>query len=327
MSKGERYSKVSRRMWNDETFRALTAPQPNAQTLWQRFLTGPELTNIPGCFQAWDAGLAKALRWSPEGFTKAYEECFRHGLVKADWEVGFVYVPKAIQHNRPENPNVVRSWKTTWDLLPECSLKDQAYREIKSFLKGLGKGYAEAFEEGCRNHCHNQEQEQEQEQEEREAPLPKPERPEPANDAKSGSRIQAAPPADAPRDPLRESVTRSGPQHRPDVIRLHEAWKNTFGMSGHKFRSGSDEPRILAEAIDSHGMADCLSALKEAPHDGMVSGIKDEKGDKHESIGYIFGNAQAFARILREAQKKQRESGESVAEMIARRKRQEPGAA
>lgn len=164
-----RYSKVSRRMWNDERFRALSAPPPNAQTLWQRLLTGPELTNVPGCFQAWDAGLAKALRWDVKAFLKAFEEVSAQGMVKADWEAGFVWVPKSIQHNRPESPNVVKSWRDTWELLPECSLKAEAYQELKAFVEGMGEGFAEAFAQACSkplaNPSPNQEPEQEPEQE------------------------------------------------------------------------------------------------------------------------------------------------------------------
>ena len=169
MSKGERYSKVSRRIWNDARFRALSAPQPNAQTLFQRLLTGPELTNIPGCFQAWEAGLAQALGWPLDGFRKAFAEVSAQGLAKADWEVGFIWIPKAILHNKPESPNVVRSWKATWDELPECQLKADAFRALKAFVEGLPKGFGEAFAEGCRKPSAkpspNQEQEQEQEQE------------------------------------------------------------------------------------------------------------------------------------------------------------------
>jgi hypothetical protein len=165
----ERFSKVSRRVWNDAKFRSLTPAPPNAQTLWLRLLTGPELTNIPGCFQAWEAGLAQALGWPMKGFREAFAEAFREGLAKADWEVGFVWVPKAIAHNKPESPNVVRSWRATWNQLPECALKDEAYHGLKAFLEGLPKGFAIAFGEACGKASPkaspNQEQEQEQEQE------------------------------------------------------------------------------------------------------------------------------------------------------------------
>lgn len=157
-----RFSKVTRRMWGDAGFKALTAAPPNGQTLWLRLLTGPELTTIPGLFQAWEAGLAQSLGWPLEGFRKAFGEVFREGLAKADWKAGLVWVPNAIRHNEPESPNVVRSWRRTWEELPESPVKDEAFHVLKAFAEAKGEGFAKAFAEGCRQPSPNQEQEQEQ---------------------------------------------------------------------------------------------------------------------------------------------------------------------
>jgi len=156
-------------MWNDEKFRRLSAPPPNGQTLWQRLLTGPELGPVPGLFQAWEAGLAQALGWPLEAFQEAFWEVSREGLAKADWEAGLVWVPRAVKHNEPQSPNVVRGWAKEWKELPECALKDQAFSHLKAFVKGLPLGFRkafdEAFQEALAKVCPNQEQEQEQEQE------------------------------------------------------------------------------------------------------------------------------------------------------------------
>ncbi len=166
--KGGRYSKVSRRVWNDEKFRALSAPKPNAQTLWFRILTGPELTNVPGLFSAWPAGMAQALGWPAEAFSKAFEEVSAKGMAKADWTAGVAWVPNAIEYNRPESPNVVRSWRTAWEEIPECQLKAQAYERLRAFLEGMGEAFAKAFDEACgkpsAKAMANQDQEQKQKQ-------------------------------------------------------------------------------------------------------------------------------------------------------------------
>lgn len=163
-----RYSKVSRRMWNDLTFRSLSAPPPNAQSLWVRLLTGPELTNIPGVIMAWEAGLAQALKWPLEAFREAFREVEAAGLVRADWSVGLVWVRKAFDHNKPESPNVVRSWSATWDIVPECDLKNEIHQSLASSTEGLSKAYGQAFRESCPKASSkpmaNQEPEQEQEQ-------------------------------------------------------------------------------------------------------------------------------------------------------------------
>lgn len=168
-----RYSRIDRRMWGDEAFRQLSKPQPNAQTLFVFLLTGPQVTNIPGIFSAGEAALAEMLGWPLKAFREAFQELLRKPLVKADWEARLVFIPNAIKYNPPVAPNVVKSWCASWDEIPECSLKGEAFQLLKSFLEGMGKAFAEAFQEACGKPSPKplaiQDQEQEQKQE---SPLP-----------------------------------------------------------------------------------------------------------------------------------------------------------
>ena len=84
-------------------------------------------------------------------------------MVKVDWEARLVWLPQAKKYNRPESPNVVRSWRDHWDNVPECALKVEAYHALKAFTEGLGEAFAKAFAEACAHPSPNQEQEQEQE--------------------------------------------------------------------------------------------------------------------------------------------------------------------
>ena len=95
-----------------------------------------------------------------------------------------IYVPNFLKYNFPENPNVVKSWNSAPDSLPECDLtnhvlaksaeiilnsqrdsfikalpkeSNEAYR--KGFAKDLPKGFRKGFGKGMPK----QEQEQEQE--------------------------------------------------------------------------------------------------------------------------------------------------------------------
>ena len=180
MSDEGRYSKVSRRMWNDEKFRNLSAPPPNAQTLFIRLLIGPELTCVPGLFQATMEDIATKLRWSKgfgkgfrEGTHEAFAEVLGNGLAKHDEEVGLWFLPNAIFHNEPQNPNVVRSWKVPLLELPECALKQEATAHLAKYCREKGESWEKAFREvlgkpfrkPLGNHSRKQEQEQEQEQE------------------------------------------------------------------------------------------------------------------------------------------------------------------
>jgi hypothetical protein len=166
-----RYRKIEVRMWGDEKFRTLSPMPPSGQGLWLFLLTGPHTGPIPGLFRAGRAALAEELGWTQEAFEKAFEEVFRLGIAKADWGARVVWIPNAIKCNLPQSPNVITSWAGEWRLIPECSLKAEAYMTIESVLCESGEAFRKAFDKACRKPSvkpmPNQEQEQEQEQEEK----------------------------------------------------------------------------------------------------------------------------------------------------------------
>ncbi len=152
---------------------------------------------------------------------------------RLDW-----LVPKAIVHNRPDNPNVVLSWRANWDELPECALKDEAYRVLKPFVEQLGKGFAEAFAKACPGGSANQEQEQEQEQE------------------GESARASTVPPVTEATEPLSLVRVRSAPVADPmGDDEIGEAWAaGVFAGSGSKMTRPRGEPlRRLIEAARTHG--------------------------------------------------------------------------
>lgn len=175
-----RYRKIEVRTWSDEKFRELSAIPPSGQGLWFFLLTGPHTTAIPGLFRAGRAAMAEELNWEQEAFDEAFLEVSNQGMAKADFKAKLVWLPKAIQHNKPESPNVVRGWRVELDLLPECDLKREAMEGIREALEAAGPSYVEAFDEVLSTKkkepvkplakpstkaMPNQEQEQEQEQE------------------------------------------------------------------------------------------------------------------------------------------------------------------
>jgi predicted kinase len=165
MSSDPRYSKVTRRVWNDARFKRLTPPPPNGQTLWFRLMTGPELNCIPGLLSIGEAGMAEALDWPLEGFRDAFAEVAGQGMAKADWKARLVWLPKAPAHNKPASANVILGWQSAWEELPECDLKVEAHRSLRAFAKAWGDGFLKAFDKACPKPSPNQEQEQEQDQE------------------------------------------------------------------------------------------------------------------------------------------------------------------
>lgn len=197
-------------MWGDEKFRRLTPLKPSGAALFIRLLTGTELTNVPGLFPAWEAGMAQALGWTLEAFREAFREVSREGLVEANWEAGLVWVPNAIRHNEPSSPNVIVSWAKAVADMPDCSLKNRAIAAFFEWAKGKGipwlkamrKAFGKAFDNPSPKVCPNQDQDQDQDQDQRsEPPITPPSEPD-FEFGQSESRSDAAPEPDTA-EPLR----------------------------------------------------------------------------------------------------------------------------
>ena len=150
-----RYRRISLRMNGDAKFRSLSDPQPCGKSLWFHLLTGPHTGIIPGLSSAGEAQLAETLGWSLESFRSSFQEVTSQGMAEADWGARLLWLPKAIAHNKPQNPNVVRNWSEAWEELPECDLKVKAYQALRAFMESLGEGYAKAFLESFRESLPN----------------------------------------------------------------------------------------------------------------------------------------------------------------------------
>jgi hypothetical protein len=272
-----RYSKVSRRMWNDQHFRNLTAPPPCGQFLWVRLLSGPELANIPGLFSTTESHLAEALGWSLEGFREAFAEVLREGMAKADWKARLVWVPKAILHNLPGNPNVVKSWRTMWVELPECALKTEAYMELYEHMKDMGKAFQKAFEEAFRKpsvkpslkDMANQEQEQEQEQDHRGDP---------------GDGAGKPPVVTVVGDDIQKLKPETGRLPKPVV-----AFERTFWISGYE-RAVDDE----------RGPKHDKYVFPDKAFSALVSVVEKHcEGDDRQKIDqWVYGRVRQFVRAV-----------------------------
>ena len=178
-----RYRKIDPRIWNDEKISSLS---DCAQLAFLYVLTHPLMTSL-GALRGTPEGLAgEKYGWeeSREGFRKAFlEACLElseKGVIKID-KKGVIFAPNFLKYNRPESPNVIKAWKGSLDLLPECSLMSEVLTQAKSCIDAMSEGYREAFQEAfaedfakaCLGGVEkpsaktmpNQEQEQEQEQE------------------------------------------------------------------------------------------------------------------------------------------------------------------
>ena len=157
-----RYRKIDTRVWNDEKFRGLS---DKGKLAFFFVLTHPHMTAI-GAMRASIPGLACELGWSEKAFREAFQEALSKGMAAHDEKACLVWLPNFLKYNKPESPNVVKSWDSALDLLPECDLKNKVIQYVKAFLEALPKAFREAlpeaFREAFRKGMPNQEQEQEQ---------------------------------------------------------------------------------------------------------------------------------------------------------------------
>jgi len=140
-----RYRRISTKLWADDKVRRLSAPPPSARYLWLFLLTGPHTGPVPGLFSIGEAALAEMLEWPLAGFRRVWRELEALGMCKADWRARLVWLPAAVKHNPPENPNVIVSWRAELDDLPECSLKVEALAAIGVHCERIGEAFAKAW--------------------------------------------------------------------------------------------------------------------------------------------------------------------------------------
>lgn len=148
-----RYRKVMVAIWNCRDFAGMS---DNAKLLYLYLLTCQYLTSL-GAMRATIPGLAADMRWTEEAFREAFTEAFRKGFVEADERACYVGIPRFLEDNRPESPNVVKSWDSQLELIPDCDLKTQLVKRVKAFVEALPKGFREALPEAFRKGMPNPE--------------------------------------------------------------------------------------------------------------------------------------------------------------------------
>lgn len=147
-------------MWLSTDFRQLSAPPPNAQTLWQYLLTGPRTIAIPGVIVARPAVMADDLRWSRRGFERVMAEIVAAGMAEVDLEAGLVVLTKALivdgdvrNSARLNTINAVKSWISAMFDVPACALRDVLRSRITEFFALLGGEFPKAFAEATGQTC------------------------------------------------------------------------------------------------------------------------------------------------------------------------------
>lgn len=153
------YRKIEVGTWISPSFRALSAPVPNAQTLWLYLLTGTRTTALPGVVVAREATLSDDLRWDLHAFRDAFREVMREGMAEANWDAGVVVLSHALfdesdaprETSRPASLNVIKAWAKAFEQVPDCSLKYEYLHQLKAFCDAMPEAFRDAFAEAFRD--------------------------------------------------------------------------------------------------------------------------------------------------------------------------------
>ena len=137
------YRKVDTRIWNDAKFCALS---DSGKLVFLMLLTHHNMTSL-GAMKASIAGLAEEIGWDGRRFGRAFHESVGLGMVEHDPKVCLIYLPNFIKYNKPESPNVMKSWVKASVLLPECALRSVVLQKAEGLTEGLTEGFREAFRE------------------------------------------------------------------------------------------------------------------------------------------------------------------------------------
>jgi hypothetical protein len=167
-----RYRSVDVATWGDAWFRSLGAGPPDAQKIWLFLLTGPFTTNIPGVVLANSGIVAAHFGWDKQAYRDAFQDAYAKATGKGtrmDESASLIWLPNAIKPgrkaNRPASVNVVKNWRATWLLVPECPLKTEIWWALKAYTEGISKAYGKAFRDAFPDEMPFPSRIQEQEQE------------------------------------------------------------------------------------------------------------------------------------------------------------------
>jgi hypothetical protein len=178
-----RFRKIAPRIWNDAKFREVS---DDAKLIFFLLLTHPHMTAL-GAMRATEAGLAAELGWFEERFRRSFAELLRQRIVCYDGRASMIWLPNFLKYNQPENPNVVKSWQVSLELLPECELKRQLIHACRNLVATLPGGFAAGLPEPFRRGMPNQEPEPEQEPEQDDDSPPRSPSPDSTEDADKDS--------------------------------------------------------------------------------------------------------------------------------------------
>lgn len=135
------YRKFDPRTWADEKFRERSVA---AQYIFIYLITGPVTTSLPGLIHAGPRTLEEKLggeKAFKEAFGIAFEVAFNEliekKLIKFNEKATVIRRPKCFRYDKPQSPRVLLGWAKHYDLVPDCDLKREYYRDLQAVCEKM----------------------------------------------------------------------------------------------------------------------------------------------------------------------------------------------
>src|ERR1700752_270688 len=111
MSPATRYRRVRQRLWTEPSFKKLNERE---KLLALYLLSGPQ-TNSVGLFQFSPARAAEDLRTSDTSVRRSVDTVLRSFGWIHESDTDLLWLTQWIEENAPQNPNMVRAWRSAFD--------------------------------------------------------------------------------------------------------------------------------------------------------------------------------------------------------------------
>ncbi len=135
------YRRVFVRIWNHPTFIGF---ENDARLLFLMFMTHPKMTRL-GVMEMALSTMCRQAKLSKSGLESALAELEGSGWAEWDEENELVRLPRFLEHNPPENPNVAKSLGHILDSLPRVDLVFRQLKTAAEAFQNLSEPTSRAF--------------------------------------------------------------------------------------------------------------------------------------------------------------------------------------
>ncbi len=137
------YHRVASKFWSDEK----TIAWDDDTRLLGLYLLTCEHRTVEGLFRLPKAYICGDLQWLPERLPKPFGQLLADGFVMYDETTSVMFLPNALQYQKPANPNMVKAAVKAVAALPRSALDQHFYATAERLCKPLAERLPERFSE------------------------------------------------------------------------------------------------------------------------------------------------------------------------------------